>query len=87
MDVKWQFFYWPLGNWVDPEGNAVAVEMPFRAKHCDRVLLVTPSGISGGGGHGEPSMSGVEPKYFDSETLKPFDLPDGDFITVIDKEA
>lgn len=81
MDVKWEFSYYPIGGWIDPEGNSVRLSMPFRAKHRDTVLLVTPKGIHSAAGHGEPAMDGTEPQYFINDTLEPFELPQGDFIT------
>jgi hypothetical protein len=82
MDVKWKFDYYPYGGWIDVEGNSVAVKMPFRAEHAGRKILVTPSGISTSPGHGEPAMSGVEPKYFDDATMEPVEIPSDDFITL-----
>lgn len=83
MDIRWKWSYYPYGGWIDVEGNSVDVTMPFRAEHAGVLLLVTPSAVTTAPGHGEPGMTGTEPKFFNAESLEPVDIPSDDFITLV----
>lgn len=80
MRIKWKFSYYPYGGWVDENDNGVSLTGNFHATSEDTKIIVTMSGISTPPGHGEPAMTGVEPKFINAETLE--EIKPGEYIEI-----
>lgn len=77
MKIKWKNVYYPMGEWVNEQGEKV--EGPkgnFRARVGDKVILVIMHAVHTPPGHGESSMTGNQPCYLDQITLEPIDIGD-----------
>jgi len=82
MKIKWKNIYYPVGNWVDKNGNVFKKAGNFRAKYKNNEILVVHTKIESKGGHGEGIISGFQPTFFDSETLKQIHIYKDEYIEI-----
>lgn len=82
MKVKWRSVYWPVGEWVDENGEVVDITRGFKAINNSAEILVVMSNKTSPSGHGEPSITAPVPLYIHAETLELLPLPT-DFIEII----
>lgn len=82
MRIKWKYSYYPHGGWVNNDGESVSLPENFYAEHEDTKLLVTTTSVSTAPGHGEPAMTGSEPKFIDAASLETVKLSTGVIIEI-----
>ncbi|MCU2432377.1 hypothetical protein [Enterobacter kobei] len=81
MKVKWRSVYWPIGEWVNEEGDVVEITKNFRAKSDDGEILVVMNNETSGGGHGDPAITSPTPSFIHADTLDSLPHPPG-FIEI-----
>lgn len=70
MDIKWCKVYGSIGKWVDKQGDTVKRNGNFHCEYKGQKLICIMTAVSTPAGHGEPSMVGFTPKFYDKKTLE-----------------
>ncbi|HAS1181951.1 hypothetical protein [Enterobacter cloacae] len=79
MKVKWRDIYWPVGEWVNEDGDIVEIAGNFRAISGEDDILVIMNNQTSRGGHGDPPITSPTPSFIHAETLESLPKPP-DFI-------
>lgn len=81
MKIRWRNVYYPLGEWLDENGEQVEVTTGFRALFDSIKIIVMMGNASSAPGHGEPSITAMRPSFINEENLERIDIGDK-FITI-----
>lgn len=82
MKITWKSVYFPIGEWQNGKGTEIKIQGNFRCTHQGTNLLCIMYSVTSRGGHGEGSITDDIPAFVDAETLKPYQVKDGDFVEI-----
>jgi len=86
--VRWVSDYYPIGHWEDEDGNHLIIEKQhFHARLNGREVVVVLVSVTQHGTHGEGSITGDLPRFYDLETSKSVQVESMGYLTLINTVA